>query len=60
MVSGEFQEKIVYPDIFVNDAALRQVGKQNYLGVVFDSKFSWTHQVLNVEILCHYTPNTLI
>ena len=32
------RKKVVYPDIFVNDVALRQVDKQKYLGVVFDTR----------------------
>ena len=39
---------MVFPDIFVNDIVLRQVDKQKYLGVMFDTRLSWTHQVSNV------------
>ena len=39
---------MVVPDIFVNDIVLRQVDKQKYLGVMFDARLSWTHQVSNV------------
>ena len=39
---------MVFPDIFVNDVVLRQVDKQKYLGVTFDTRLSWTHQVSNV------------
>ena len=42
------RKKVVYPDIFVNDVVLRQVDKQKYLGVMFDTRLSWTHQVSNV------------
>ena len=42
------QRNIVYPNILVNDLALKLVDKQKYLGVAFDSKLSWTHQVSNV------------
>ena len=30
------------------DVVLRQVDKQKYLGVMFDTRLSWTHQVSNV------------
>ena len=42
------RKKVVYSDIFVNDVVLRQVDKQKYLGVMFDTRLSWTHQVSNV------------
>ena len=42
------RKKMVFPDIFVNDIVLRQVDKQKYLGVMFDTRLSWTHQVSNV------------
>ena len=38
----------MYPNILVNYVALKLVDKQKYLGVVFDSKLSWAHQVSNV------------
>ena len=39
------RKKVVYSDIFVNDVVLRQVDKQKCLGVIFDTRLSWTHQV---------------
>ena len=45
---GSSRKKVVFPDIVVNDIVLRQVDKQKYLGVMFDTRLSWTHQVSNV------------
>lgn len=42
------RKKVVYPDISVDDVILRRVDKQKYLGVVFDTRLTWTHQVSNV------------
>ena len=44
------RKKVVHPDIFVNDVVLRQVDKQKYLGVMFDTRLSWTHQVSNINV----------
>ena len=37
-----------YPSIFVHDTILKSVDKQKYLGITFDSKLSWIHQVSEI------------
>ena len=34
-----------YPNIIIHDTTLKPVDKQKYLGIMFDSKLSWIHQV---------------
>ena len=34
-----------YPNILIHDTILKSVDKQKYLGIMFDSRLSWIHQV---------------
>ena len=34
-----------YPNILIHDTVLKSVDKQKYLGIMFDSRLSWIHQV---------------
>ena len=37
-----------YPNIFVHDTIMKSVDKQKYLGIMFDSRLSWIHQVSEI------------
>ena len=34
-----------YPNIMIHDTILKSVDKQKYLGIMFDSRLSWIHQI---------------
>ena len=34
-----------YPNILIHDTILKSVDKQKYLGIMFDSRLSWIHQI---------------